>query len=163
MGTIVGCQIDPFESGYAIHLDRRTNPDGQLSPAGHILAIHPNGNLQSDSAELDIQIAWLEGASLTPSEQSSAGTPGAPVSTTAALASRTDDTTPVPADPSIAQRITVPAAPHVPALSFMSLLHGVRSEARHVFDVEVIDGPTATSLLSQTTGETDVWAITGMI
>jgi len=36
LGTIVGCQYDPNRVGYAIHLDGRTNPDGQTAPAGHI-------------------------------------------------------------------------------------------------------------------------------
>jgi hypothetical protein len=36
LGMIVGCQYDPNRVGYAIHLDGRTNPDGQPSPPGHI-------------------------------------------------------------------------------------------------------------------------------
>jgi len=36
LGTIVGCQHDPGQTGYAIHLDGRTNPDSQTAPAGHL-------------------------------------------------------------------------------------------------------------------------------
>ena len=50
LGTIVGCQYDAAVSGYAIHLDGRTNPDGQTAPPGHVHFQIGNGSWHGANA-----------------------------------------------------------------------------------------------------------------
>jgi large repetitive protein len=60
LGTIVGCQRDSSISGYAIHLDGRTSPDGQPSPAGHLHFQIGNGSWHTTNANAQVPLnQWI--------------------------------------------------------------------------------------------------------
>jgi hypothetical protein len=60
LGTIVGCQYDSNTSGYAIHLDGRTNPDSQPSPAGHIHFQIGNGSWHTTNVNAQVPLnKWV--------------------------------------------------------------------------------------------------------
>ena len=60
LGTIIGCQNDPNGTGYAIHLDGRTNPDSQPSPAGHLHFQIGNGSWHTTNTNAQIPLnQWV--------------------------------------------------------------------------------------------------------
>lgn len=60
LSVIVGCQRDTNTAGYAIHLDGRTNPDGQTSPAGHIHFQMGNGTYYTTNANAQVPLnQWV--------------------------------------------------------------------------------------------------------
>ena len=65
LGTIVGCQYDPTRSGYALHLDGRTNPDGQPSPPGHLHFQIEDGSLHTTNANAQVPLnQWVHVAAV---------------------------------------------------------------------------------------------------
>jgi large repetitive protein len=61
LGTIVGCQRDSgLNNGYAIHVDGRTNPDGQSAPSGHLHFQIGNGGWHASNANAQLPLnQWV--------------------------------------------------------------------------------------------------------
>jgi hypothetical protein len=60
LGLIVGCQNDTSYSGYAIHLDGRTDPDGQPAPSGHIHFQIGNGDWHATNTNSQVPLnQWV--------------------------------------------------------------------------------------------------------